>query len=55
MVKYKVLKVFQDIHTKEDYAENQEIDIPVKRANEIVKNLDSSFIIRVDEKEDKEK
>ena len=55
MVKYKVLKTFKDIHTDEIYDAQSEIDITVKRANEIVKNLGSSFIVRVDEKEDEPK
>ena len=49
MVKYKVNKVFQDIHTKEIYTVGQEIDIAVKRAKEIESNLDSTYIERVEE------
>lgn len=53
MAKYKVKKVFQDIHTKEKYKVDQEIEIPVKRAKEIITNLDDSFIERVDEPKEK--
>lgn len=51
MAKYKVLKAFRDIHTKEIYKPNTEIEMTVKRANEVEKNLDSSFLVRVDKEE----
>lgn len=51
MVKYKVLKKFKDIHTKEVYEPNNEIEMTVKRAEEVEKNLDDSFLVRVDNKE----
>jgi len=55
MVKYKVLKIFKDIHTKEIYKPNAEIEMTVKRADEVAKKLDDSFLIRIDEPEKKEK
>lgn len=48
MAKYKVLKKFRDIHTKEVYKPNIEIEMTVKRANEVEKNLDGSFLLRID-------
>ncbi|MBO0961447.1 hypothetical protein J1P26_17210 [Neobacillus sp. MM2021_6] len=53
MAKFKVLKAFRDIHTNEIYKANSEIEMTVKRANEVEKNLDSSFLIRIEEKEEK--
>lgn len=53
MARFKVLKTFKDTHTKEVYKENKEIEMTVKRADEVAKNLDDSFLVRVD-KEDKE-
>lgn len=51
MAKYKVLKTFRDIHTKEIYKKGTEIEMTVKRANEVEKNLDSSFLVRIDKEE----
>lgn len=48
MVKFKVLKTFRDIHTQEVYAEETEIDMTVKRAKEVEKNLDGSFLDRIE-------
>lgn len=53
MAKFKVLKAFRDIHTNEIYKVNSEIEMTVKRANEVEKNLDSSFLVRVEESEEK--
>lgn len=53
MVKFKVKKVFQDIHTKEVYEVGQVIDIPVKRSKEVAENLDDSYLERVDEPKEK--
>jgi hypothetical protein len=53
MAKYKVLKAFRDIHTNKVYEVNSEIEMTVKRANEVEKNLDSSFLVRVEETEEK--
>jgi hypothetical protein len=55
MVKYKVQKTFKDIHTEEVYKKNTEIEMTVKRAEEVEKNLDDSFLIRIDEPNKKEK
>ncbi|WMX57445.1 hypothetical protein [Peribacillus sp. R9-11] len=52
MAKYKVLKKFQDIHTKMIYNEDTEIEMTVKRADEVSTNLDDSFLIRVEEKQE---
>lgn len=49
MAKYKILKDFRDIHTKEIYHKNKEIELTIKRAAEVERNLDSSFIERVEE------
>lgn len=51
MAQYKVLQTFRDTHSKEIYEENQIIEISVKRAKEIEKNLDGSFIERIEESE----
>ena len=48
MVKFMVLKTFRDIHTQEVYAEETEIDMTVKRAKEVEKNLDGSFLDRIE-------
>lgn len=53
MAKYKVLKKFRDVHTNEIYEPNTEIEMTVKRANEVEKNLDSSFLVRVDKEDEK--
>lgn len=53
MAKYKVLKPFRDIETGEEYEENQEIEMTVKRANKAIDNLkkwDGEFLERVEEK-----
>jgi len=51
MAKFKVLKTFKDKHTKEIYKKGSTIDITVKRADEVAKNLDGSFLERIDKKE----
>lgn len=51
MAKYKVLKKFRDKETKEVYKPNTEIEMTVKRASEVAKNLDGSFLERIDNKE----
>ena len=50
MAKYKVLKTFRDKETKEVYESGSEIDMTVKRASEVEKNLDGSFLERIDNK-----
>lgn len=51
MAKYKVEKVFKDIHTNEVYKVNQVIDMTLKRAKEVESNLDSSYLSRIEDKE----
>lgn len=51
MAKYKVLKKFRDKETREVYKENTEIEMTVKRAEEVEKNLDGSFLERTDNKD----
>ena len=48
MATYKVLKAFRDKHTKEVYKANDEIEMTVKRAKEVEKNLDGSFLDRIE-------
>lgn len=57
MPKYRVLKSFRDIHTKEIYKPNMVIEMTVKRANEAIKNLSKyggDFLERIDEKKQEE-
>lgn len=54
MAKFKVLKTFRDIHTQEVYTEDTEIDLTVKRAKEVEKNLDGSFLERIEEEKEPE-
>lgn len=49
MVKFKVLKKFRDKETKEVYEPNSEINLTLKRADEVTKNLDDTFLERVEE------
>lgn len=51
MAKYKVLKKFRDTHTRKVYKQNSEIEMTVKRADEVEKNLDSSYLVRIDKEE----
>lgn len=51
MAKFKVEKTFRDIHTDDIYEANTEIEMTVKRASEVEKNLDSSFLTRIDDEE----
>ncbi|WP_301389960.1 hypothetical protein [Enterococcus entomosocium] len=58
MAKYKVAKVFKDVHTKETYKLNQEVDLTQERFEEIEKNLEAfggGFLvpIKTEEKQDK--
>ncbi|WP_164709464.1 hypothetical protein [Enterococcus mediterraneensis] len=50
MAKFKVKKQFRDIYTKEVYEKGATIEMTVKRADEVEKNLDETFLERVDEK-----
>lgn len=54
MAKFKVLKVFRDKHTKDVYKVNDEVEMNVKRADEVKKNLDGSFLERIEETEETE-
>ncbi len=47
-MKFTILKSFRDKYTKELYEKGQEIDLLVKRAKEIEKNLGSGFIQKKD-------
>ena len=55
MAKFKALKTFRDIHTKVIYEQGTVIEMAVKRADEVKKNLDDTFLERVDEKDDQDK
>lgn len=50
MAKFKVLKKFRDVKTKELYEKDQVIELTVKRSAEVAKNLDHSFLSRIEEK-----
>ena len=49
MAKFEVKKAFKDIHTKEVYEKGATIEMTVKRADEVKKNLDETFLNRVEE------
>lgn len=55
MAKFKVLKEFKDTHTKQVYKVNEEVEMTVKRSEEVAKNLDDTYLERLDEpkKDDK--
>lgn len=55
MAKFRVLKTFQDIHTKEVYNKNKEIEMNVERAKEVASNLGDTFLKRLDEPKTKAK
>ncbi len=48
MAKFKVLKAFRDIVTKEDYKVDQEIELTAKRSKEVVENLGTSFLEKIE-------
>lgn len=52
MAKFKVLKKFRDKETKKIYEVGSVIDMTVKRSEEVSKNLDDSFLERLEEKKD---
>ena len=57
MAQYKVLEVFKDKDTQEIYRVGQEVELTVKRATEIEKNLkehNKQFIERIDNKDKEE-
>lgn len=53
MAKYKVLKTFRDVHTKEVYKPNIEIEMTTERAGEVEKTLGDSFLVCIDNEENK--
>lgn len=53
MAKYKVLKPFIDKDTKKPYKQDKEIELTVKRAEEVEKKLGTDYLERVDEKKSK--
>lgn len=55
MAKFKVLKEFRDTHTKEIYEEDSIIEMTVKRSEEVIQNLDASFLQRIEEEPPKAK
>ena len=55
MAKFKALKTFRDIHTQEIYEQGVVIEMAVKRADEVKKNLDDTFLERVEENDEKQK
>ena len=55
MAKFKVLKTFRDIHTKVIYEQGTVIEMAVKRADDVKKNLDDTFLERVEENDEKQK
>lgn len=55
MAKYKILQEWRNIETEELYEPNQIIEMPVKRANEAIKNLkkwDGEFLERLEDGEE---
>lgn len=48
MAKYKIKKEFRDKYTKEVYIPNSEVEMTVKRADEVKSNLDDTFLERLD-------
>ncbi|MGG5323831.1 hypothetical protein IGJ83_001210 [Enterococcus pernyi] len=58
MAKYKVVKVFKDVHTKETYKLEQEVDLTKERFEEIEKNLEASgggFLVPFETEDKQEK
>ncbi|MGX7701053.1 hypothetical protein [Enterococcus mundtii] len=58
MAKYKVVKVFKDVHTKETYKLDQEVDLTKERFKEIEKNLEASgggFLVPIETEDKQEK
>jgi len=47
LAKYKVLKVFTDKETNEKYVKNSEIELTVKRAEEVEAKVGNSFLERI--------
>lgn len=58
MAKYKVVKVFKDVHTKETYKLDQEVNLTKERFEEIEKNLEASgggFLVPIETDDKQEK
>lgn len=58
MAKYKVLNKFKDLQANEVYKVGQEVEMTVKRADEIANNLkkyDREFLERIDNEEEDKK
>lgn len=58
MAKYKVVKVFKDVHTKDTYKLDQEVDLTKERFEEIEKNLEASgggFLVPIETDDKQEK
>lgn len=55
MAKFKVKKRFEDIKTNEVYQKNAEIEMTVKRSEEVAKNLDDTYLERLDSPDKDEK
>ena len=53
MAKFKVLKKFRDIETKKIYEPESVIELTVKRSEEVAKNLDDTYLERVNEDDGK--
>ncbi len=57
MAKYKVLKKFRDIETKQIYEKDQVIEMTEKRAQKAIENLikwGGGFLERIDDKKQEE-
>lgn len=50
MPKFKVLKKFRDIHTKEVYDPEHVLELTEERVEEVVSNLGTSFLSEIEEK-----
>lgn len=55
MAKFKVKKKFRDIETREVYQKNDEIEMTVKRSEKVAKNLDGTYLERLDSPDKEEK
>lgn len=55
MAKFKVKKRFKDIKTNEVYQKSAEIEMTVKRSEEVAKNLDDTYLERLDSPDKDEK
>ena len=51
MDKHKILKEFRDVHTKEVYAQDSEVEFTEERAAEVNENLGDGFIELIEEEE----